>query len=38
MEGDGDVNKCVVVVCNEDEVNPVNFSWKWGEDELPIED
>ena len=27
-----------VVVCNEDEVNPVNFKWKWGEDELPIVD
>ena len=28
----------VVVVCNEDRVNPVNFKWKWGEDELPIID
>ena len=26
----------VVVVCNEDKVNPVTFQWKWGEDELPI--
>ena len=32
------VKKCVVVVCNEDKVNPVNFKWKWGEDELPIAD
>ena len=29
---------CAVVVCNEDKVNPVNFKWKWGEDELPIVD
>ena len=28
----------VVVVCKEDKVNPVNFKWKWGEDELPIVD
>ena len=27
-----------MVVCNEDKVNPVNFKWKWGEDELPIVD
>ena len=27
-----------VVVCNEDEVNPVTFKWMWGEDELPIAD
>ena len=32
------VNKCALVVCNEDKVNPVNFKWKWGEDELPIVD
>ena len=32
------VKKCavVVIVCNEDKVNPVNFEWKWGEDKLPI--
>ena len=32
------VKKCavLVVVCNEDKVNPVNFKWNWGEDELPI--
>ena len=34
----GNVNKCAVVVCNEDEVHTVNFKWKWGEDELPTED
>ena len=28
----------VVVVCNEDKVNPVNFKWEWGEDEPPIVD
>ena len=28
------VKRCAVVVCNEDEVNPVRFSWKWGEDEF----
>ena len=33
-----DVKKYAVVVCNEDEVNPVDFVWKWGEDELPIVD
>ena len=35
------VKKCavvVVVVCNEDKVNPINLKWKWGEDELPIVD
>ena len=32
------VKKCAVVVCNEDKVNPINFKWKWGEDELPIVD
>ena len=26
------VKKCAVVVCNQDKVNPTNFSWKWGED------
>ena len=31
-------NKGAVVVCNEYMVNPVNFSWKWGEDELPMVD
>ena len=29
------VNKCAVVVCNKDKVNPVKFKWKWGEGELP---
>ena len=28
------VKKCAVVVCIEDEVNPVNASWNWGEDEV----
>ena len=32
------VQKCALVVCNEDKVNPVTFKWKWGEDELPIAD
>ena len=32
------VKKCAVVVCNADDVNPVNFKWKWGEDEFPIVD
>ena len=32
------VQKCALVVCNEDKVNPVTFKWKWGEDELPIVD
>ena len=34
------VEKCavVVVVYNEDKVNPVNFKWRWGEHELPIVD
>ena len=32
------IQKCAVVVCNEDKVNPVNFKWKWREDELPTVD
>ena len=32
------VKKCAVVACNKDEVNLVNFKWKWGGDELPIVD
>ena len=31
------VNKCVVLVCSEDE-NIVTFKSKWGKDELPIVD
>ena len=31
------VKQCIVVVCNEDNMNPVNFSWRW-EDQLPIVD
>ena len=30
------MKKCAGVVCNEAKVNPVDFQWKWGEDELPI--
>ena len=30
------VKKCAVAVRNEGNVNRVNFSWQWGEDELPI--
>ena len=32
------MKKCVVVVCNEDKVNLVNFKLKWGENELPMVD
>ena len=32
------VEQCTVVVCNEDKVNPVDFTRKWGEDDLPIVD
>jgi len=32
------VNKCAVLVCNEDKKNPVEFKWRWGEEELPIVD
>ena len=32
------VNKCALVFSNEDKVNPINFSWKWEDDELPIVD
>ena len=32
------VSKCAVLVCNEDKKNPVEFKWKWGEEELPIVD
>ena len=38
MESDSEREIFAVVVCHEDEVNPVNFKWKWGEDELPIVD
>ena len=30
------VKKRALVVCNKYKVNPINFRWKWGEDELPI--
>ena len=32
------VKKCAVVVCNDDMVNPIHVSWKWGGDELSIAD
>ena len=32
------ISKCAVQVCNEDKKNPVEFKWKWGEEELPIVD
>ena len=32
------VSKCAVLVCKEDKKNPVEFKWKWGEEELPIVD
>ena len=32
------VNKSAILVCNEDNKNPVEFKWKWGEEELPIVD
>ena len=38
METNSNVNKRAVLVCNEDNKNPVEFKWKWGEEELPIVD
>ena len=32
------VNKCAVLVCNEDKKKPVEFKWEWGGEELPIVD
>ena len=32
------VNGRAVCLCNKEKVNPVHFSRKWGEDELPIVD
>ena len=32
------VKTYAVVVCNEGKVHTAKFSWKWGEDELPIVD
>lgn len=34
----GNVAKCAVMGCNEDEDNPVEFKWTWGGEELPIVD
>ena len=31
------VNKSAILVYNEDNKNPVEFKWKWGEEELPID-
>ena len=31
------VNKSAILICNEDK-NPVEFKWKWGEEELLIVD
>ena len=32
------IKKCAAVVCIEDKVNPVKFSWRLGEDDWPIVD
>ena len=32
------LNKSTILVCNEDNKNPVEFKWKWGEEELSIVD
>ena len=32
------INKNAVLICNEDNKNPVEFKCKWGEEELPIVD
>ena len=32
------VNKSAILECNEDNKNPVEFKWKWGEEEFPIVD
>ena len=31
-------SKCAVLACHEDKKNPVEFKWKWGEEELPMVD
>ena len=38
MESDNECAVVVVVVCNEDMVDAVDFKWKWEEDELPTVD
>ena len=40
MESDSEREKMrrIIVVCNKDKVNPENFKWKSGEDELSIGD
>lgn len=32
------VIKCAVLICIEDRESPVEFEWKWGEDEPPVVD
>ena len=32
------VNKCAVLVCNEDKKKTAKFKWEWGGEELPIVD
>ena len=32
------INKSAVLVCNEYNKNPVEFKWKWGDEEFPIVD
>ena len=32
------VNKCAILVYNEDKKNLLEFKWKWGEEELPSVD
>ena len=39
MEGDGERQEMrSSCLCIEEKVDPIKFSWKWGEDELPIVD
>ena len=28
----------IILVCNGDKKDPVEFKWKWGEEELPVVD
>ena len=32
------VDNCAVLVCKEDKKNPLEFKWKWGEEEVPVAD
>ena len=38
MESDSKHNKSAILLCNEGKKNPVEFKWKWGEENLPIVD